>query len=230
LEAARVAAENHQARDQENRTRTAINESFLGWLKGELEKAASHIGSGGLKCEVHTANLASDGQFNVQSGDRSLYRAISGLELALEDMDQWPGRKHILELFLCETVSIRGRQTSLAAQPARDVKLAFLPRYRQTLSHQPQMAALVGYLSFNSAAGNVRGIVDFSAVGRGGNPQVGYTRVEIISRSFQPDVNRHLDFRASEWPGNVEELRAALSEAIGTFIEFVKQGAGTLGV
>src|ERR1700730_7506235 len=65
------------------------------------------------------------------------------------------------------------------------------------------------------------GIADFSPIGRGGHPQVRHMPVKMISQSFHPDVSQHLDFRASEWPGNVEEFRA-VSEAIGRFVAFVR--------
>jgi hypothetical protein len=71
------------------------------------------------------------------------------------------------------------------------------------------MSVVAGYPSFKDAVGKVRGIADFSPIGRGGHPQVRHMPVEMISQSFHPDVSQHLDFRASEWPGNVEEFRAA---------------------
>jgi hypothetical protein len=67
------------------------------------------------------------------------------------------------------------------------------------------MSVVAGYPSSKDAVGKVRGIADFSPVGRGGP----HMPVEMISQSFHPDVSQHLDFRASEWPGNVEEFRAA---------------------
>jgi hypothetical protein len=49
--------------------------------------------------------------------------------------------------------------------------------------------------------------------------------VARITLSFSSDVNQHTKFKASEWPGNADVLREALSQAISSFFAYVESGA-----
>jgi len=228
LEAGRVAAQNQQERNQETQALGAVQKSLTGWLSAELWKVAELISSDDIKCDVREASMSNGQQLQVQTGDTSMFRALNGVELTFEDVNDPSNRNHALQFFLCKhekfVITVTGdRATPPRAQPARDLELAVLPFYRQTLRHRhPSNASAMGYISRKNKIGTTRGYLDL--VGQNTLGQVRYRRVEPNSPSFDNDVTLHAAFRASEWPGNEEQLRGMLREAIDSFITRINSG------
>jgi serine/threonine protein kinase len=225
LEAGRVASENLQARNRETQALGAVQTNLTGWLSGELRKVASLMSSDTINCDVRDAGMPHNQPLRVQTGDTSIFRALNGVELTFEDVNDPSNRNHALQFFFCRhekfTVRIVDRATLPLAQPARDLELALLPFYRQTLRHQhPSNASAMGYISRKDQIGATRGHLDLSGGGTLG--QVRYRRVEPTSPSFDNAVTLHAAFRASEWPGNEEQLRRLIKEAMDSFITLIK--------
>ena len=233
LEAGRVAAENQQARDQETQALGAVQESLTDWLTAELNKVAPHISSDSIKCAVRDAGMPNGQQLQVQTGHTSMYHALNGVELTFEDVNDPSKRHHALQFFLCKhqrfvvTVRVVDREPLPNPEPARDFELAVLPFYRQTLQHRhPNNPSAMGYISRKNKFGTVRGHLEMPRRG-GGNTtqaQLHQQRVELITASFYNDVTLHTSFRASDWPGNEEQLRELLKEAIKSFITRINSG------
>ena len=218
LETGRIAVENQQAHNQEARALGAMQESLTCWLIAELKKIASLISSDSIKCDVRDAGMPNGQQLRVQTGDTSMYRALNGVELTFEDVNDPPNRNRALQFFLCKhekfvvTVTIGDRAPLPKAELARDFELALLPFYSRIF---PNIPSATYYISRKSEVGTVRGHLEMPR--RGGRnpwPQVHRQRVELISPSFENEVTLHAAFRASEWPGNEEQLRELLKEAI----------------
>jgi len=231
LEAGRVAAENRQARNQETQALGTVQRSLTGWLTAELKKFAPLISSDSIKCAVRDAGIP-DGQQLVQTAHNSMYHALNGVELTFEDVNDLSNRNHALQFFLCKqerfvvTVTVGDRAPLPKAEPARDFELAVLSYYRQTLRRHPNNSSAMGVaISRKNKIGTVRGHVQMPRVGgQNSRPQVHNQRVELISRSFDSDVMLHAVFRASEWPGNEEQLRGLLKDAIDWFITHINSG------
>jgi hypothetical protein len=245
LETARVITDNTNARQQEADTLNKVRESILGWLRVELDKVAAHVNSNStLKAVVRKAEPPGGKQFLVETGYNSAYATLDGIELVLEDVGAQTGRRHALQLYLCNhqsaliTVSAGPRKPDLiAAQPARDLDLAILAYYRQTLNHQnPRMSSAMGYLSAKRTIGTTRSFVDIPGLTRPPNrrqmaarrlnapQQIRHLRIEATMPSFSKDFSQHFPFKASEWPANEEQLRTMLTDAIDTFIAIVNSG------
>jgi serine/threonine protein kinase len=228
LEAGRVAAENQQARNQETRTLGAVQKSLTGWLTYELENnVAPLFSSDSIKCPVRDAGMPNDQRLRVRTGHTSMYRALNGVELTFEDVNDLSNRHHALQFFLCKheksvvTVTVVDR-APLPKELARDFELALMPFYSRTF---PNIPSATYYISRKSEIGTVRGHLEMPR--RGGRntwPQVHRQRAELISASFDNDVTLHAAFRASEWPGNEEQLRGLLTEAIDSFIMQINSG------
>jgi hypothetical protein len=236
LETGRIVAESKQARRQEAETLAAVQLSLSDWIKGELEKFVPLISSDSIKCEVGDAGMPASPQFVIETGPNSAYGALSGVEITFEDEHDPSNRKHLLQFFLCRhskaivTVTEGWGAPSVAPQPVRDIELAVLPFYRQMLKHlHPSASSAMGYLNPIRLVGSARGRVIMPARGQPQGPAVSYERVQPISRSFHHGMNLHLDFRASEWPGNVDNVRALLKDSIDTFISFINSGGQQLG-
>ena len=177
LEAGRITAENSAARNQEDQTLGGSN-SLTAWLTAELEKLVPLIGSNTIKCQVGVAGMPSGKEFRVQTGHTSMYVAMNGVEISVEDVNDQGGRIHTLQLFLCRhrkvvvTVMAGDRSELPKVAPARDIELAVLPFYRQTLRHaHPNNAYGSGYINQKSKVGTNRGRTpkcrnEVSAIGR----------------------------------------------------------------
>lgn len=223
-----------------------VKESALGWLQTELEKVAAHINSNsGLKAEVRKAHSPNGQQFLIETGYNSAYGTLDGMELVLEDVGAQTGKKHALQLYVCQHQGALVRTTAsvgppklntISPEPVRDLDLAVIALYRQTLNHQhPNISSAMGYLSAKSAIGTARSFLDIPAnrrppnrqqmVARGLNaPQQKHIRVEALMPSFSKDFSQHLPFKASQWPANGDQLRVMLTDATDTFIEIVNSG------
>jgi hypothetical protein len=228
LEAACVAAENQQARNQETQALGAVQESLTRWLTAELKKVATLISSDNIKCDVRDAGMPNGQQQRVKTGHTSMYHLLNGVELTFEDMTDLSNRHHALQFFLCKherflvTMTVGKRAPLPKAEPARDLELAVLPFYRRTFRHRhPNIPSATCYIRRKSEIGTVRGR---RSGGRNTRPQVFQQRVELISASFNNDVTLHAAFRASEWPGNEEQLRGLLKEAIDSFVTQINSG------
>jgi serine/threonine protein kinase len=226
LEAGRIASENQQARNEEMQAWGAVQVSLTDWLSAELKKVAARMSSDTIKCGVRDAGMPNVQQLRVQTGDTSMFRALNGVELTFEDVNDPSNRGHALQFFLCEHIAIarvEERTPLPKAEPARDFELAVLPFYRQTLRHRhPDHSYAPGYISRSDKIGTMRGYLEMAASG-GRNPlgEVHYRRVELTSTSFDNAVTLHAAFRVSEWPGNEEQLRGSLKEAIASFITLI---------
>jgi serine/threonine protein kinase len=224
LEAGRITAGNEQARHQEEQTLGSVQASMTGWLTSELKKVASMISSDSIQCEVREAGMPQGRQLVVQTGAHAAYGALNGVELVLVDRNDAFGRVHGLTFFLCRhnkmIVTVRsGPVPPPTIEPTKDLELALLPFYRQTQQHRhPTAYSATGYLGALSAVGTVRGAV---TIPPGQRPQVQYHRVELISNSFDLALSLHVDFRASQWPGNVEQVQALVKSAIDTFVTYI---------
>ncbi len=236
-ETRRVTSENMAAREQERRALVDVKDSFEAWLGGELQKAAAHISSGGdLTCEVGEITLGNDRGWLAAYAHNRAYRPVGGLELRLEQGQDPVHRRHILQIRLCEdpgplvTVTVQvGPQSDpvVASQPARDLQLAMIPCYGQTIpGGHPRQPAITGFVTAKSAVGKVRGQLAHSP-GRSlrGRPTVSYERTAAVTQSFHTDVNLCTAFRASDWPGVMETLRVALTEAVDAFVTYIASGA-----
>jgi serine/threonine protein kinase len=222
-ETQRVTSENTAARDQERRTLENVKETFEAWLRAELEKAAAHISNGGLlACEI--GELSTPGTENWRAARRQTgwYAPVAGLELRLE----LPGdaRKHLFQVRLCQEggISIKvyegGRAPSVSSiKPVRDLQLAMIPYYRQTLANRhTSQTSLMGFFSKNTAIGTVRNQLLPPQRGRGRQvPSAQSVKVEPVTRSFHSDISQCVAFRASEWPAVTETLRIARAQSAG---------------
>ena len=222
LEAGRVATANEQARDQETQVLGAVQVSLTDWLAAELEKVALAISSDSIRCAVRAVGMPSGEPLRVQTGDGSILRALNGVELIFDDVNDPSNREHALQLLLCkhEQFVTRNHAAFPKIEPVRDFKIAVLPFYRQTLKHRhPNSPSAAGYISRKDMIGTMRGHVEMpSRPGRATAPQVHTRRVELVSASFDDAVTLHIVFNASEWPGSEDRLRGMLKDAIQLFV------------
>jgi serine/threonine protein kinase len=224
LETGRIVAENNQARHQEAQALGAVQQSVAGWLTSELTKVASVASFDSIKCEVRDAAVSNGPR--VQTGHNSMYRVLNGVELTVEDINDSSGRTHSMQFFLCEHIKTlivfqTGAQPSRAAlTPARDIELAILPVYSQVPKQRSgRFDPPLGYVSRIDQVGKIRGRVELPPGVGGVNKRhiVHNYRVDRIAYTFEKEVAMHADFKASEWPGNEEYLRATLTDAIDAF-------------
>jgi serine/threonine protein kinase len=230
LEAGRIVAENSAARTRENQTLGSVQASFTSWLEAELRKLVPLIASTTIKCEVREAGIPNQA-LRVQTGPRSMYTALNGMEITFEDVNDQRGRIYALQFFLCGheefkvTVTVGDHNELPKAEPVRDIELAVLPFCRQSLRHaHPQHAYGPGYISQKKMIGSNRGRLNLPKVGTQSRlPPVSYSRVAAAEPSFERDVSLSAEFRASEWPGNEGKIREMLKEAIEIFINISSQ-------
>lgn len=225
LETGRIAAENRQAHAQEAQALGILQQSVTGWLTAELEKVAATVSSDTITCEVREAGLP-NGNFRVQTGQNSMYRALNGIELTFDDQHDPANRKHALQFFLCEhlgqvvTIQSGPRQKPPSLVSARDAEFGIVPICRQSLKHQnPAMAASLGYINRKDHVGTMRGRVEALPGARNRAHVVQRYRVERIAPSFLKDASVHAAFLGSEWPANEALVRDMLQEALDAFFE-----------
>jgi hypothetical protein len=181
---------------------------------------------------------------NVQTSQRGGYRSIGGVELLLREASDGFHRRHLLQVLLCQewqvvvTVSVVipgvGGDVPESAEPPRDVQLALIPLYRQTVDHEaPRASQMLGYLSRPEKVGTNLGQLQMSAQrarpGQRQPPSAEFFRVEPVTASFHHDVTQFAPFRLSEWPARQEELRRALATAVGACFDVVQKGIRLIG-
>ena len=235
IEFKRVTEENASAREQERKTLEDVGQTFVAWLKAELQKTVAYVSeSGSLRSSVGEVTRPSGHDWRASYAYNRMYVPFAGLELQLQE----PGnnRQHILQIRLCQdpgpivtvTASV-GPQKKAPPEsiPARDPDLAMIPYYRQTVPHQPPTASgLMGFLAKPESIGTTRGQITLPQPrSRQRGPTVTHSRVEGVTLSFSAETSQHTKFKASEWPSNVEALREALKQAISAFIEYVASEA-----
>jgi hypothetical protein len=243
LETARVRSENADARQRETDNLETVRKSIHGWLEAELAKVAAHISSSGtLKAEVRDAQSPNGGSFLIGVGLNSAYRTQGGVELVVEDQGANTGRKHALQFYFATYepgfVTVRsnvvGKEKPAAPElvPARDVDVAVIPLYRQTINNQhPSMSVQLGYVSAKTTIGTVRTFIEYGNDGTGRNRRPGRyraaqqrsLRVEPIMPTFDKAFSLHSPFKLSEWPTNEAALRRATSDAIDTFLKILSE-------
>jgi Protein kinase domain len=227
IETGRITEENREARRQEAETQSGVQLSLTAWLTAELQKVAATVSSDSIVCTVRDAGVPNN--FGVQTGHASMYRALNGVELVVDDVNDPQNRAHLLQFFLCKhtrvLVSVRsGHDPAMPVpEPARDTELAIAPLYRQMLKHtNPGIAPSLGYISRQGRIGQTRGRLQMPSAGlRDRRPNLEHYRVAWVMPTFEPDVSVHEAFRASEWPVNEASLRAMLEEAFGIFFEHI---------
>lgn len=226
LEAQRVATENAAARDQEAANLSAVKSSFVPWLESELQKIAALLGSPGVIQTAVRAPTGLDGNsFHFQVDQRTFFEALGGMEIAFQSLSDPFSRVHILQLFLCRERRMR-ITTGVAANPARDLNLCILPFYRQRLgSDHSNINRLAGYFNSPTRVNEARADPNLRRRGQNQLASLQTISASVVGRGF----TQFVEFRASEWPENVERIKAALTEAIDTFIEFIKSGANHAG-
>lgn len=226
----KIAAENASAREQEEMNRSSITETFGAWLRGELETFGAAITSEELPIKVRDAVPPMSGQLVVQVDHSSAFRSLHGIELCIEEIGESLTRGHLLQFYLCERlqglVSV-GRD--VAARPVRDLSLALIPFYRQTNGHQhPKMSAMMGYLTSQKTLSGLVGQVNLPHL-RGPRGAVNFSRPMRVTQSFNRNLSHLIEFKASEWPSNVEVVHACVTEAIDLFTSYLKEGARSVG-
>jgi hypothetical protein len=92
-----------------------------------------------LVCNVRDVGVLNN--FGIQTGHASMYRALNGVELVVDDVNDPHNRAHLLQFFLCRhtrvIVTVRsGRDSTMPVpEPTQDIELAIVPLYRQMLKH-----------------------------------------------------------------------------------------------
>jgi len=222
LETARIIAENKDAREQETQLLGKIQLSVTAWLRAELDKLVPFISSSSITCEVRDAPL---GSVRVAAGYNSVYAGLNGLELIFSDVNDQRGRDHSLVFLLCRyvknvvTVTSGPSPTLPKALPADDLGFALLALYRSVPRNTGSKAPDAMFISQPKKIGTVR---QFDRVhGRPVPLQSFRTSNETVGRisaTFGRDVSLHVEFRASQWPGNEEDMRALIKDAVDAFV------------
>jgi serine/threonine protein kinase len=228
LEAHRIVLQSEHTRNQETRVLGTVQRGVTDWLSAELQKFSAKFSSFSIKFNVGAAGIP-NGQFQVQTGDTSLFRAMNGIELTFEDVHDPSHCIHVLQFFLCKhewfsnAALIQARGASPKVRPDGDLQLALLPFYRKTSWHlPPNTSTAPGYISRKNQIGTARHYIRMPPSSpRNEGTQIRFRRVEPLSTSFENDLTLHVTFCASEWPGNEEQLRRLLTEAIDAFIALI---------
>lgn len=224
----RVAAEAAAQQDQQARIQAAARGGVISWLKSELTKAAAEITSRGtFKCEVCPLTNAQNERWTAQIAVADAYLEVDGLELRLERSEGTVMRRDLLQVRLCNRFGVRQNRTirSLPSK-AETSDWAVIPSYRQLsiargqlASRQPPSAVFSGFFAKQDAVGSQRVGKQSQRLVRA-VAQPSYI-VRRVTRSFHPDVNQHVEFSPSDWPGATARLGPALSDAIKSFFEFL---------
>lgn len=246
IERSQAREANTENWEQAERRLGAVRDSALGWVRSELTEVASQFSDGtALRMEVRDATVpTNDNILNVQTSERGGYRSFGGVELSLREAVDGFHRDHLLQVLLCREWQVVvivnvvtpgiGGNAPKQVEPPRDVQLALVPVYRQTVDHEaPRASQMLGYLSRPERVGTNRGQLQMAAQrarpGLRQPPGVEFFRVEPVTASFHPDVTQFAPFRLSEWPARQEELRAALATAVDTFLEVAQKGIRLIG-
>jgi serine/threonine protein kinase len=211
LESQNIKAQNMEARQQEMQSLQDVGQSFIDWLRVELETIRSFSHSEGvLHSEV--IDLPADfTNWRTQITPTKWFEKIDGLAITLEKQQETFQKKHALLLMLCRIVEPRitpgGKEPLL---PARDVQLVFLPYYcKLEVNKRNASSQWRGYLRRKGNIKKVEGT--------------------LVKQSFVSDKHSLTKyFKASEWPSSREEMVQTLNEAMETFITYVSQGADRL--
>jgi serine/threonine protein kinase len=230
LTAEREAGDDAAAREYERQARVTVTDTFMSWLQDELAKTVKHlVDAEGLACSCRPAERLTLKNLQIGVSDQIFYECISGMELQVPAVSKGRTFTHRLQLYLCDQLDMvqafgyRGHGPP--TPPARDPPFAFVPVYRKTSPNQPPKSAVeAGFLNRRKFHGTVRGQLNISGDGL---IQPAYGRVMLLSNTFSVDASQHVTFRASEWPGNVESINAAIAEAMESFFEIVETNAST---
>ncbi len=123
-----------------------VTANVLTWLRSELQEIAIQFGDGNaLRMEVREAVVpTNDNAIRIQTSDRTGYDSIAGWELSLEEAGDGFTRRHRLLILVCREweIVLRANIGNLDGdvpepiEPHGDPRLALLPMYRQTVSHE----------------------------------------------------------------------------------------------
>jgi hypothetical protein len=177
---------------------------------GESEAAYGRCGkqfddATALKIEVRDATVpTNDSILTVQTSDSGGYRSIGGLELSLREAGDGFVRRHLLQVLLCQewrvvvTVNVitgnNGDNRSEPVQPPRDVQLALMPMYRQTVDHEaPRASQMLGYLSKPEKVGTTLGQLQFAAEHGAAGTEAAARRRIFPCRACEPIVSQRRD-------------------------------------
>ena len=160
IERSQAREANTENWEQAERRLGAVRDSALGWVRSELTEVASQFSDGtALRMEVRDATVpTNDNILNVQTSERGGYRSFGGVELSLREAVDGFHRDHLLQVLLCREWQVVvivnvvtpgiGGNAPKQVEPPRDVQLALVPVYRQTVDHEaPRASQMLGYLS-----------------------------------------------------------------------------------
>jgi serine/threonine protein kinase len=230
-----VKEENESVQEQEKRALDAVKDGFENWVTAELALAASRFGSDD-NIQANSGEVGDTGkdyQLRAVFGNQG-YQTVTSRELRLQTAEDNFQRVHRLRVQLCKgpmqivTINVdRGAShRSPAAMTMQDQSVAMIPVYFQTVAGRilraPAQLALAGFLVNRSEQENIHGQI----------PRQRHGAVPVlnkVTRTFVPGISQCTPFKASEWLAADEILKAALKDAIDTFIEFVLSGAHGVG-
>ncbi|WP_081062818.1 serine/threonine-protein kinase [Burkholderia cepacia] len=207
-----VASENATAREQEQNVREIVNSGVSDWLTAELTMLAEHSTSDDLPMTVQ--DVSAEPSLKLRAGNSNdMFVSHISIELVVCDVN--PVRRHGLRIHLLERrqviVSV-GDQPQ--RQPTKDLQFALIPMYRQTRpTPKGESLGLHGYFKQEQ----------FTKIF---HPRARVTTTSPrVSASFNPGVSQILEFRASDWPQNLDLMKSFLSQTVDSFTLFLEDGA-----
>lgn len=223
----RIQTENEKIAKSEKNIIEAVSGGVLAWIRGEMEKTASLLKQGGTHItEIGKASWSTNKYFGF-GGDRGeAYHEVDGIQLALINTTATFKPKFILKFFVC-TASRMVVQTGNAVKPikASDPQLAVVPYIVEL--HEPEYTKwlLGGFLKSKAALDTAQ--ADFAR--RTGGRNVSGHEPLIAATFVGSPINLLVKFKASEWPGILDQVRELFSESVRIFVEFAMSETRSTG-
>lgn len=233
----RVTAENQSARKRESQILSQLELSFAAWAMSELKLLESEISNVGMiECIVtDIANGSSPHNRIQRQGSASLTSlVVRELHLRRPGESVW----HQFQVRFCScskiVVTVRNGLTSreIPEQPFRDQSLAIVFCYEQASGNvQSKGSGVAGYFSRPSTLGSSRN-VDIRSNQRSAarrQQDVRSIRIKEINRTFVDNVSQYIEFKASEWPVLLDQVKVMLADSFGNFLKFLASGEIFIG-
>ena len=215
---ANAMAKANQQKTAEHNRRMAKQKSFGEWLLGIFEDAALTIqNTGRLKAKSDLATIPNP--FAVQIG-QVVYGSKGGAQLTIPTEGNIT---HIFQIHLCDDRDEIGNPIS-----DDNPRLALIPFYWKKSNISPHLPLIMGYISQPNLVGKLQGKVGILSKTADGNIPLTFRRVVALSRSFKQTSSLAHQFSWTDWPEQIDLIKAFVDEAMNTFLQLINSGGNEI--
>jgi hypothetical protein len=214
---ARISAENEAIRQNQRALTDTVSASVVDWLRAELEKVRSVLEQAGTHI-VEVGKVTWPGNhFGFERGRSGMYIMTDGAQLAFVNTTDTFKIKFVLKFFICEARrALIQFGNDVGPMKAIDPQLALVPYIIELRPPDYRNGDLGGFLKSATAMARAHA----EAARRMGSRHIGSGEPLIAKTFIGSPINLLVEFKASEWPEKLDDMRQLFSESVRMLVTY----------